>query len=193
MAERRRLPVLQSPPPPGEPAEPAGEDDETEARPPWHWIGFGTVATFAGWLPLAYVAQAFARSLVVARFGQAPTREEIERAFATMSAEERFRWTASQTLPHVLAFALAAFGGGYLVGRFGAGTGWRHAAGSGVGAALVALVVSWRVLAEGGWAAFVSIVVPLAVAVVFAAWGGRVGVRRRANSAPTTPASPAKR
>jgi hypothetical protein len=46
--------------------------------------------------------------------------------------------------------------------------------------ALVALAVSWRVLAEGGWGAVVSMVVPLVVAVGFAWWGGRVGVRKRA-------------
>ncbi|MBX3186140.1 MAG: hypothetical protein KF819_03955 [Labilithrix sp.] len=176
MAERRRLPVIQSPPPASDGG--AG-DDEIEPRPPWHWIGFGTVATFAAWLPLAYGAQAFARSIVVSRFGQSPTREEVDLAFAAMSAEERFRWTASQTLPHVLAFGLAAFGGGYLVGRFGTGTAVKHAAASGVVTSLVALFVSWRVLAEGGVAALVSVVVPLVVAVAFAAWGGRVGVRRR--------------
>jgi hypothetical protein len=86
-------------------------------------------------------------------------------------------------LPHLVAFAVSAFAGGLLVGRFGSGAGPREGAASGVVTALVALAVSWRVLAEGGWGAVVSMVVPLVVAVGFAWWGGRVGARKRAKKA----------
>jgi len=157
------------------------EGDDVDARPPWQWVGFGTIATFACWLPLAYVAEAVRHRVFVSRFGASPSREEVELAFAAMNGMERFRWTAMQTSPHLVAFALSAFAGGLLVGRFGSGTGPREGALSGVVTALVALAVSWRVLAEGGWGAVVSMAVPLVVAVGFAWWGARVGSRKRAN------------
>jgi hypothetical protein len=179
--------VIQSAPPAkdagdggGDPGAGGASEDDVEARPPWHWVGFGTIATFACWLPLAYVAEAVRHRMFVSRFGASPSRDEVELAFAAMDSMERFRWTAMQTLPHLLAFAVSAFAGGLLVGRFGSGTGPREGAASGVVTALVALAVSWRVLAEGGWGAVVSMVVPLVVAVGFAWWGGRVGVRKRA-------------
>ena len=182
VAERRRLPVIQSAPP-APPEKRATEgDDESEERPPWQWIGFGTIVTFASWLPLAYAAEAVRHHVFVSRFGASATREDVDVAFSAMSAAERFRWTAMQTLPHVVAFALAAFAGGLLVGRFGTGKTPREnqklAAASGVATSLIAFVVSWRVLAEGGWAAVASMMVPLVVSVGFAFWGGRVGTRK---------------
>lgn len=173
--------MIQSPPPPEKAA--TDEEDTSEERPPWQWVGFGTIATFASWLPLAYLAEAVRHHVFLSRFGSAPSEDEVKLAFAAMSAMERFRWTAMQTLPHVIAFALSAFAGGLLVGRFGAGTGPREAAFSGVVTASIALAVSWRVLAEGGWGALVSVVVPLAIAVFFSWWGGRVGARKRAKKA----------
>lgn len=158
------------------------EGDEPEARPPWHWVGFGTIATFALWLPLVYLAQAIGKHVFTSRFGASPSREEVDLAFAAMSAMERFRWTAMQTLPHVIAFAVSAFGGGLLVGRFGPGTGAREAALSGLVTALIALAVAWQVVAEGGWGAFVSVAVSVVIAVGFAAWGGRYGAGKRAAS-----------
>jgi hypothetical protein len=176
--------VIQSAPPAkapgdGEPSAGGTAEDDVEARPPWHWVGFGTVATFACWLPLAYAAEAVRGRVFVSRFGAAPSREDVETAFAAMDAMDRFRWTAMQTLPHLVAFAVSAFAGGLLVGRFGSGTGPREGAASGVVTALVALAISWRVLAEGGWGAVVSMVVPLVIAVGLAWWGGRVGARKR--------------
>jgi hypothetical protein len=180
--------VIQSAPPAkSEGGGGASPDDEpVEDRPPWHWVGFGTIATFALWLPLAYVAEALRHHLFVSRFGAAASHEEVTAAFAAMSAMERLRWTASQTLPHLLAFALGAFAGGMLIGRFGTGTGPREAALSGVVTALVAVGVSWTVVAEGGWGAVVSVVVPLVIAVGFASWGGRVGLRKKKRTAAST-------
>jgi len=179
--------VIQSAPPAKTDGDGGGDgasDDETGAdRPPWHWVGFGTIATFACWLPLAYLAEAVRHKVFTSRFGTSPSRADIDLAFAAMSAMERFRWTAMQTLPHVIAFALSAFAGGLLVGRFGPGTGGKEAALSGVVTALVAVGVSWRVVAEGGWGAVVSVVVPLLIAVGFAWWGGRYGARKRAKGA----------
>src|SRR5688500_13599135 len=81
MAERRRLPVLSNARPPAAPAE---EDDE--ARPPWHWVGFGTVAIFGGWLPLAYVAGAVSARVMAARFGTDASKEAIDLALAAMTS-----------------------------------------------------------------------------------------------------------
>ncbi len=169
--------------PPAPPAKDEEDADASEERPPWQWVGFGTIVTFACWLPLAYVAEAVRHNVFLARFGSAPSEDEVKVAFAAMSAMERFRWTAMQTLPHVVAFALSAFAGGLLVGRFGSGTGPKEAALSGAFTAFVALAVSWRVLAEGGWGALVSLLVPLVIAVCFSWWGGRVGTRKRAKKA----------
>jgi hypothetical protein len=181
--------VIQSAPPAkSEGGGGASDDEAAEDRPPWHWVGFGTIATFALWLPLAYVAEAVRHHLFVSRFGAAASHDEVTAAFAAMSGMERFRWTAAQTLPHLLAFALGAFAGGLLIGRFGAGTGPREAALSGVVTALVAVGVSWSVVAEGGWGAVVSVVVPLVIAVGFASWGGRVGQRKKKGTAETTAA-----
>jgi hypothetical protein len=169
MAERRRLPVIQSAPPAkdggGDGAGSGAGDEEADPRPPWQWVGFGTIATFACWLPLAYVAEAVRHHVFLSRFGSAPSEDEVKLAFAAMSAMERFRWTAMQTLPHVIAFASSAFAGGLLVGRFGASTGPREAALSGVVTALIALVA------------------PLVIAASFSWWGGRVGTRKRLKKA----------
>ncbi len=68
-----------------------------EERPPWQWVGFGTVMIFAAWLPLAYAGAA----LVAPRDGAGGAS-----LGATITAA---------ALP--LVFAAAA--GGFLVGRFG--------------------------------------------------------------------------
>lgn len=183
MAERRRLPVIQSAPPPeksgGDDGKGTGSDDEIAERPPWHWVGFGTIATFALWLPLVYAAEAFRHHLFLSKFGTNASREDIELAFATMSAMERFRWTVMETVPHVLVFALSTFASGFLVGRWGTGTGPKEAALSGVVTALIADAVAWRVVAEGGAGGFLSMLVPLAVAVLFAWLGGRQGAKKK--------------
>ncbi len=176
--------MIQSAPPAKDGGDGNGaSDDEAEERPPWQWVGFGTIATFACWLPLAYVAEAVRHHVFLSRFGSTPSEDEVKLAFAAMSAMERFRWTAMQTVPHVIAFAISAFAGGLLVGRFGAGTGPREAMLSGLVTALIALAVSWRVVAEGGTGAVVSLLVPLAIAMGFSWWGGRVGARKRAKKA----------
>jgi hypothetical protein len=171
--------VIQEPPPKGEGA----PDDVDEARPPWHWVGFGTIATFALWLPLAYVAEAVRHRLFVSRFGDAPSQQDVAQAFAAMNAVERARWTAAQALPHLLAFAAGAFAGGLLIGRFATPApgrrSVREAALSGVVTALVAVAVSWQVVVEGGLGAVVSVLMPLGIAVGFASWGGHVGSKRR--------------
>jgi hypothetical protein len=167
VAERRRLPVIQ-PPPSGD--APVDED----ARPPWHWVGFGTVAIFATWLILAAVAGAVVKRAIAPWVGDAQTPAEIATRLAAMSADDRLRLAAVQMIPHVLALSLASFAGGLLVGKFGRGAGPREAAMSGFATALIATLVAAR---EGGlgWTSVVTFL----IAVAFAAWGGRVGARRK--------------
>jgi hypothetical protein len=175
VAERRRLPVLSNEPPAVE------KEPEEAPRPPWHWVGFGTVAIFAGWLPLAYVAGAMSAKVMASRFGKDASAEAIDLALHAMSAGERARLMAIVALPSVLGLALAAFGGGVVVGRFGSGTGAREAAYSGAATALLASAMAWA-----GFTAstLVAAVVTFAVAAGFAAWGGRFGVSRRPGPRP---------
>jgi hypothetical protein len=169
VAERRRLPVVQEPPR-TERQEPPSED----ARPPWHWVGFGTVAIFACWLLLATLAGMIVRRALVPYVGDATTPAEIAARVAAMTSADRTRVIAIQVLPHALALALGAFAGGFLVGRFGAGTGPREAAASGAATAIIATLLAWH---EGGvsWASALTVV----LAIAFAAWGGRAGASRR--------------
>lgn len=181
MPARRHLPVLNDAKPPSPPSDEPADDD----RPAWHWIGFGTVAIFAAWLPLAYVAQAVTKGLVARLFATATSAgdpagpEAVARALDAMSPAERALRMTALAIPNALAFALAAFGGGFLVGRFARHGGPREAAFSGACAAFVAVVIAW-----GGftlvYAATSALVVVLAVA--FAALGGRSGRARRGGS-----------
>lgn len=173
--------IQSAPPSPSKGGGAAPVDDVSiDERPPWHWVGFGTVAIFAGWLPLAYAAQAVVAHLLARRFGAAATAQDIASSLGTMPAGERARLMATLALPNVFALGLAAFGGGYLVGRFGTGTGARESASAGAMTALVALVLSLGGGgAAGGIVAVVTSLVTLFIAVGFAAWGGRAGVRKR--------------
>lgn len=163
MADKRRLPVLSSNAP---------EGDE-EPRPPWHWIGFGVVAIFGAWLPLAWLSAQVVRGLLARWFPGASSPEEIASAFSEMSTEARVRLTMTMAVPHVLALALASFVGGYLVGRYGASTTRREPVLAGLFAGIVACVLTFG--ATGfSWA---PLVVPL-VAAPMAGVGGGVGRRR---------------
>jgi hypothetical protein len=164
--------VLSNVPPPSAPAE-----EEEASRPPLHWVGFGAVAIFAGWLPLAYVGGAVSARIMAARFGADTSKERIQLALEAMSTDERARLMATIALPSILALAVAAFGGGFIVGRFGPGTGAREAALAGAATALIASAIAW---AGFTWSSLAAVVVTAAVAVGFAAWGGRVGSRAAA-------------
>lgn len=182
MAERRRLPVLSNDPPRA--AEPEAGDD---ARPPWHWVGFGTVAIFAGWLPLAYVAGALSARVMAARFGADASKEAIDLALSAMTSGERARLMATVALPSILGLALAAFGGGVIVGRFGSGVRpARVAAMSGAVTALIATAIAWAGFTV---ATLVAGAVTIGVAVGFAAWGGSLGASRRAAPPKEAPAA----
>jgi hypothetical protein len=114
------------------------------ARAPAAWILLGALATFAIFLPLAYVAVGLLGAIHVTSV--APT------AIITS-----------------LCVALAALGGGYIVGRFGGHAGPREGALSG---ALVGLVL-WAMTRMLLGVVIVAITAPLAYA------GARIGRRSR--------------
>lgn len=186
MSERRRLPVLNDPPPKAGGADAGGGDEETEPRPPWHWIGFGVVAIFAAWLPLAYLGGEASSRVMRGRFGADASKESIELALAAMTAAERARLMATVALPSIAGLAVAAFGGGYVVGRFGDRTGAREAGIAGAITGVFATALAWTgpLVSEGGRqppsaSTLIAAAVTIAVATGFAALGGRSGRRAR--------------
>src|SRR5437764_5330805 len=118
---KRKLPVLQPPPPSQSP-------DEGPERPPWQWIGFGTVAIFVAWLPLAWLAERVSRAAVARVLAGEPlSGEDAARTVAALDAAGRARLGVAMVVPNLAALGLAAFAGGWLVGRYGAGAGAREA------------------------------------------------------------------
>ena len=143
MEPKRRLPVLNAV---------AGDDGGDPPRPPWQWVGFGALAIFVVWIPLAWLG-----ALVILRCG---ALEDAPRARGAGVAG---------------GVVVAARVGGYLFGRWGTrGVGVREAALAGLLAALVATMGAWGA-AGVTWIALVTV----AVAVPPAALGGRLGFRRR--------------
>jgi tRNA-(ms[2]io[6]A)-hydroxylase len=163
MEPKRRLPILN----------PQGHEEEEKARPPWQWIGFGTVAIFAAWLPLAYLAELVRRRVTFAWLGDAATPEDAARALAALAPADRAKLGLTVFLLHGGGLAIAAFAGGYLVGRFGSAAGAREAALAGLTAALIASILGWSGIS---WVPLVTI----GVAALFGWLGGRRGVRARA-------------
>ncbi len=167
---KRRLPVIAS-----DPAE-----AEAEARPPWHWVGFGTVLIFAAWLPLSVVARMVAERITIARLG--PLDAGAAARLAALPAGERRLHLLTLAAVHALALLLGAAGGGYVVGRFGRGTGVREAALAGL---MVGLIASLTALGSSGLsgpgvvAALSTSAVALALATAGAALGGWRGTRAR--------------
>ncbi len=172
--EKRHLPIVSSK---AAPTQAPGSDsgDDEPPRPPWHWIGFGVVAIFGAWLPLAWLAARIVRGWLERRFPTAASAEDVSVAFAEMAPGERASLTAMLALPHLVALALAAFAGGYLVGRWGEGTTRREPALAGLFAGLVACVLTFGALSGFSWA---PLIVPLVAAPV-AFVGGNVGRARR--------------
>jgi tRNA-(ms[2]io[6]A)-hydroxylase len=166
---KRRLLVLKSPEP--------NEDDE---RPPWHWVGFGTIAIFAAWLPLAYLASA-AETRVVSRFAEASSPEGIAESIQRASPHDVARLRFAILLLLAVPLAIGAFGGGFIVGRWSRRAGPREAALAGLVTALVTCALSWL---EAGlsWAPLWG-ALPL---VLMAGLGGWSGSRARARSAGAT-------
>jgi len=142
---KRRLPVLKS------------DDAPGEVRPARHWIGFGALMIFTAWLPLAYAGEA-----IVAKW--APLAEGSTGA----------RPLAGSLASVLLPLALAAAGGGFVVGRFGKPAAAREAALAGLTAGATAVLLT---ALAGGWS--LSSLVVTALTTLFAGVGGALGVRGR--------------
>jgi len=141
--EKRRLPLLKT----------HDEGGDEPPRPPWQWVGFGTVAIFVVWTPVVWFAE-----VVAARVMAAP---ELARERAVILS---------------VALGIGALAGGFVVGRWGTrGVGVREAALAGVVAATVATVLSWTTLGLS-----IGSLVTVVIAAPAAALGGRFGVGRRA-------------
>lgn len=161
-AQKKRLPLIQSSP----------DADSEEPRPPWHWAGFGTIAIFAVWLPLTFAAARVARTLTASLAAGAASEEEVHARVRALEPSERARYYAFAAGPQVVALALAALAGGYLVGRWGSGS--REAVLAGVCAGVVA-----SLLATLGGGLSIGLAFVIAIATLFAWLGGRLGVRRQ--------------
>ncbi len=149
--KKRRLPVVQS----------AGAESEEEPRPPWHWVGFGAVAIFIVWLPLAYAAEALGRRLLAPRLAG--------RNIEDLAHSERLRLLTMLAVTQLAALVIASLAGGFLVTRFGRGTRRRDAAFAGLAVGLLALGLT---CSQGASAA--ALIVPL-VAGAAAGAGGALG------------------
>jgi len=150
-----------------------GSKNEDDDRPPWHWVGFGTLLVFGAWLPLAYIASAV-EARMLARFAQASSPDAISDAIREASPYDVVRLRYAVLLLLALPLALGAFAGGFVVGRWSKDAGPREAALSGLAAALVACVLSWI---DTGMSA--APLAGVALAVPMAALGGWSGVRKR--------------
>jgi hypothetical protein len=140
-------------------------------RPPWHWVGFGAVATFCAWLPLAFLAQVFSARVVLVQFsGQSAT--SVEAAVAALGPANAWKLHIYMVLPPLFALLAGAAVGGYLVARHAVTAGIREATLGGVAAGGIAAA-----LAAGGAGPMAVAVIPIAA---LGAWlGARVGFRRR--------------
>jgi hypothetical protein len=152
---KRRLPLLQAP------AAPGGEGSEEDVRrPAWQWVGFGAVAVLTAWLPLSALVGLLGSKLAA---GSEADPARVARAGAAIVGL------------HVVALALAAFAGGFVVGRWGgSGVGVRTAGLAGLVAGLVAIAIAWAASGVSPWAfSIVAISLPAAAA------GGWRGVAAR--------------
>ena len=113
-----------------------------EDRPPWHWSAIGAIGVFVFWVPL-----------ILAINGLLPGPGAA--------------WIAL----NAAAFALACFGSGFLVGRYGGKAGRREAMVGGAAAAATA----WLAAATQGVRGPLTWVLLLAVLVAVGGGAARVG------------------
>ena len=129
------------------------EDAAAEARPQWHWVVIGTGFIITIWIPLAMIAVAAGRAF----------SDALTLLFLVL-----------------LSFALACIAAGALVGRFGGRAGRREATLSGLVAATAAWLVAFASGALTPWpVALASGLILPVLALLFASWGGRIGIGRR--------------
>lgn len=164
----------------------ASASDDGPPRPPWHWAGIGAALVFAVWAPLAMLAQAV--SAWVLRRSVPEDDRQLGAWLASASALEQARfWGAVLAFP-LLAFALACFAAGALVGRFGGRAGAREATAAGALAAALAWSLAAALLGSSGavWNAAAAFVVLVPTGALVARGGARWGERRRAQPGPSS-------
>jgi tRNA-(ms[2]io[6]A)-hydroxylase len=166
MSEKRRLPVVQP------------REDEGEARPAWHWSVIGAVATLLGWLPLAMLSE-LGKRRILSNAGDDP--EAIARSIEALSPGQRMTLALLMVVGPLLSLAIAAFGAGVLVGRFGGAAGAKEATVAGAAAALLAaLVVALQLINTGGLFNFaLTAALVLVIAALAARGGALLGLRLR--------------
>lgn len=143
--------------------------EEDQDRPPWQWSIIGAVAVFLAWLPLAALLNTLvARAL---RSAAPPDSADISAAATPLAR-------AVIMGANAFCFAIAALGGGYLVGRFGGRAGVRQAMTSGLVAAVVAWLLAAAQSPEKSPLVWIPLVLLLAGLGGGAAYlGGRLGRR----------------
>lgn len=173
-APKRRLPIVSNSGG-GSASSGGGGADEEQDRPPWHWSVIGAAAIFLAWLPLTMLAS-YATAGLVARAGDGV---DPSAAGADVPAHVPIVIVAMPTL----AFGIASFAGGFLVGRYGGKAGKKEATVAGFLAAAVAwaLAASQPVVGPGpgalAWALILVTIAAIGAIVAYA--GGRWGLRRR--------------
>jgi hypothetical protein len=126
------------------------------------------------WLPLAYAAEALSARVLATNFRGRGLSGLSVQDVAALAPEEQERMSFALWALPTAALAVAATGGGYVLGRWGERAATREAAKAGAVAALMPVVLVW--MSSGvSWAPFGGMV----VAVPAAALGARIGGRRR--------------
>jgi hypothetical protein len=126
-------------------------DESDEDRPPWHWSAIGAAAIFLAWLPLAYIVNG-------------PLGGLFNGGLVAKIAAVGL---------NIAAFAIASFGGGYLIGRFGGKAGVKEATVCGVAAAAVA----WALAAAQARSGLLVWIMLLTGMAMIGAGSSRVGGR----------------
>ncbi len=163
MPPTRRLPVLQNAPP-------------DEERPAWHWAVIGVVFILSIWAPLAMLASWVAGRVSHHLLGDLPP-DELSLRLADASATDRFWLWFVLTVAPIVAYGVACWASGAMIGRFGGKAGAREAALAGAVAAFVGAALTLVRASVAASAASLLVLVPVGVG---AAWlGGVFGKKRR--------------
>jgi hypothetical protein len=153
LSPKRRLPVLQ-----------AKEEDRSPPRPRWQWAAFGALSMIVTWVPLAYAAEALVAHL----------RANLRDPLWTLPDATVGEMGAAMFLAPAASLVLAALAGGYLLGRWGEGSGGVDAASAASVAVLFGVGLTW---AKSGvmWVALGALLLAVPAAVL----GASLGRRRR--------------
>jgi tRNA-(ms[2]io[6]A)-hydroxylase len=163
---KRKLPVV-----------PSQATEEQPSRSQFQWVGFGVVAIFVVWLPVAWVTDRLAVRVSRGWVGAVGSLGDASQAVARLDEAARLRLTLTLVAFHAGGLALACFAGGLLVGRWGGQAGVREAAIA--GAAAVVIVTLFALATTGPMEAPWPLLLAVALATGASALGGRLGHVRR--------------